>query len=120
MTNEAKKIVDGLRCCNEIPHDCTKKGCYLASSGRICVMALRDDAADLIERLSEQLERTKRERDAAIHDVGIALHCIKCKYDGHQFKNVEPCNKCIHNWRGKESQWKWRGVCEENSGGDVE
>lgn len=109
MDEKAKKIVDGLRCCNEIPHDCTKKGCYLASSKRICVMALRDDAADLIERLSEELDQVKRERDAAINDMrkyyGL---CSTCKHkDGVKCKLYEEgCKPC---------KWQWRGVCAENS-----
>lgn len=117
MTDEAKKIVDALRCDIECDYYMLK---------RCAAYKLEKDAADLIERLSEELEQVKRERDAAVNDMKILAIVAKDAYeagiDAHTVCNlcneIDECDRIPTplNDEGIDC-FKWRGVCEENSGG---
>ena len=73
-----------------------------------------------IKELEQRLAQVERERDAAVHDLKLAddLDCEFCKhqfggctYDGcKQCSSPCPCGSCRDN-----SNYVWRGVCEENS-----
>ena len=69
MTDEAKNLVELLR---------DENNCN--------VLDYIDDAADMIESLSEQLEQAKRERDAAVKDMHMTA--------------VTLCNACAHYHTG--------------------
>lgn len=121
MNEQEKKIVEKLRRCDECEdvEDCGYGNSYCGDK------TIRDYckiAADLIERLSEELERVKRERDAAVQELTdlevliapSAEMCSICKY-AHCEVEVEPCASCKPSY--ERSKWEWRGVCAENSGG---
>ena len=61
-----------------------------------------EDAADLIESLSTQLEQVTRERDAAVQDINMLCQCDVCtrlcKYD----KPNPYCECADFEWRGVE------------------
>lgn len=66
-----EEIVKALRC------DCTDCACclYCDDEGHCRSDYLYSDVADLIVRQAEEIERLKRERDAAIKDLAIANEC---------------------------------------------
>lgn len=103
MTDEAKKVVDALRCdfwnCGKCDYEENGGGC---DSDR-----LNTDAADQIERLSAELERVSLERDAAVRDLAINRSCATCKNEAGL--------KCAANGCAYDNEWQWRGVCEENT-----
>ena len=110
MTEMAMRIVNALRVeCGE--RTCTACPCDDWCSGRE-VNCLENDAADLIESMSEQLEKVTRERDAAVSDftefANIAAICVFCK----DFEFDKPCGKDI----SREDCWRWRGVEKEVEG----
>ena len=115
-----KKIVYALRCCAQ-DWNCFECGsrCPYFNVGNHCEDKLESDAADLIERLSEELEQVKRERDAAIRDARRGGHCVKCKHWG-----TKRCLDCCYSFGvGENDNWEWRGVVKENaenSGGDAD
>lgn len=116
--DEVEKIVKALRYCDsEEWTDCEK--CVRFGECYEDHRSVDADAADMIERLSAELEKAKRERDAAVNDIPRA-----CGYCKHFKTDVECCDipGCCDNpdcWNisGVNSGWEWRGVCEENSGG---
>lgn len=76
-----------------------------------------DEAADLIETLAAELERVKRERDAAVADLkglcDVCAHFETCDGpwcgDCDSFDGCEsPCKTCP-----AESNWQWRGAKED-------
>lgn len=117
MTDEAKKIVDALRCNCDEESKCDI--CEYHTNGGCYGMLLDANAANMIERLFAELEKTKQERDAAVNDISRA-----CRYCKHFKQDVECCDipGCCNNpdWNigGINSGWEWRGVCEENSEGN--
>ena len=65
-----------------------------------------------IGELEKELEAIKRQRDAAVADItDVVKNQYKCFVCAH-FKdaNDEYCSPCLHR-----SNWKWRGVCPENT-----
>ena len=70
--------------------------------------AIAEQARQLREALAE-LERVKRERDAACADLRINSSCATCEHlDGRMCKMItHGLNKCY---------WDWRGPCTENGG----
>lgn len=105
MTEEARELVELLR---------DEDNCN--------VLDYIDDAADLIESLSAQLDQVTRERDAAIRqqleaDKNNPFACNFCKHDevcdGRLLACGDcdmdcPCNTCVDR-----DKWQWRGVEEE-------
>lgn len=76
-------------------------------------------AANLIESLSEQLERVTRERDAAIRDIGEAAPCFACIHFKRNGGDCIGAHVCIDDilqdaLGGKYADyyWQWRGVQE--------
>lgn len=115
MGKDVEKIVRILQKCDDggFCDGCDYKD-EADSTGACKVMS---KAADVIERLSAELEQVKRERDAAVKDIPRA--CGYCKHFKH---DVECCDipGCCDNpdcWNisGVNSGWEWRGVCKENS-----
>ena len=80
-----------------------------------------DEAADLIESLSAELERVKRERDAAVRDIYNMKACALCKHypNGEQCETyfllcVECDNEnCICKECVNGEKLEWRGPQEE-------
>lgn len=120
MTNEEKQIIEKLR----------DGWCYYyrpSKDGYNSDMEFSTDKiADLIERLTTELEQVRRERDAAINYIhGIANEeevCIGCKYSvdfGVCNKDGAPTElwgcKC-GSGAGRTDYWEWRGGCDENGG----
>lgn len=66
----------------------------------------------VIESLSAELEQVKRERDAAVEDVRLAvcddLKCSTCMYKGNESHMCDDCD--VYTF----CNWQWRGVKEEN------
>lgn len=94
MTDEAKDVVEALRIVGD---------------------SLFDNAADLIESLSAELEQVKRERDAAVESM--RGWCAFCAHDerGKLLRESPVCLACMHNMDDEdlEDNWQWRGVKED-------
>lgn len=101
MTEEARNLVELLR---------DEDNCN--------VLDYIDDAADLIESLSAQLDQVTRERDAAIRDLcgycGVCIYktlpntyefCRNCKHSNRHYFTNEPA---LDSW-----QWRGADVCSE-------
>ena len=81
------------------------------------------ETADFIESLAAELEKVKRERDAAVrdirHDCDTCKHkeaCLSndfCEECGHAESDNTPCCSC-HNL----CNWEWRGPWAENGGSE--
>lgn len=74
------------------------------------------------EKLKQRLAEAERERDAAVHELKLEEDCEnckhrnECKYDGFGYKKCSECGECpCSKCDGGESQYEWRGVCEDNS-----
>lgn len=89
------------------------------------------EAADMIEKLSAELEQVKRERDAAIADMEEVQGCIcqACKHYYQPDPNVRKwsCRVLGEYWADicdhdggllLCGSFKWRGPCAENGGAD--
>ena len=109
MQKYVKRIVRVLR--GDGCDECEYNECKYYGSG--CdFIRLVNDAANLIENLSEELEQVKKERDAAVSDARLGGHCKKCKYIESIPEN-EPCRSCCYAY-GDKDKWEWRGICKEN------
>lgn len=96
-------LTNGCRCddCPAEPLKTGKRGCGYVSL----------EAADAIERLTADVERLTRERDAAVRDMrGNA--CLACAHY-EQKDGQHECFRCENR-----SKFSWRGVCAENGGKD--
>lgn len=104
MTKEAKRMVAALRVV------CDERSCEGCPCSDWCykrkVNCLDDDAADLIESLSEQLDQVTRERDALVEE--IAHYCGNCKYADNEY-GEEPCPPQAE-YSEPCQNWQWRGV----------
>ena len=69
--------------------------------------------AVLFEEAIAAGEKYKRERDAAVEDLGAmgehAPCCQTCFYNGTS-EDEEPCRSCYAGYI--ENHWQWRGVQE--------
>lgn len=102
--------------CRDCPYD---KDCYCRHSKDKDALALiqhletaNAEKDKRIGELEKELEAVKRERDAAVADItDVVKNQYKCFVCAH-FKdaNDEYCSPCLHR-----SNWKWRGVCPENT-----
>ena len=73
------------------------------------IMDLCMDAAEAIERLLSELERVKRERDAAMDDLRKYGQCGACK----NHYRAEPCGADLYSYC--DGGFEWRGatdICE--------
>ena len=86
MTDNENDVVEGLRLAGD---------------------SLFNNAADLIESLSADLERVTKERDAAVEDLKEFNSCYHCIY----YKTAE-CNDKCYFIIGNKPDWQWRGVKE--------
>ena len=73
--------------------------------------AIAEQARQLKEALAE-LERVKRERDAAVYDL-TSYHgdCKTCRHMADTSDSA--CRACSN---GKDNNWTWRGPCPQNGG----
>lgn len=98
MTDKAQKIIAALRtACGETCDDCPADEWCHGNGTR----SLEDDAADLIESISVELEQVKRERDAAVADINMCCPCDVCTRSCTSYK-VNPYDEC--------AEFEWRGV----------
>ena len=76
---------------------------------RTAQIALFEAAAALIESLSAEMERVKRERDAAVEELSYSRQCSICK------KHLSEGGDCYGNHKcgNGNPDWQWRGVKEE-------
>lgn len=66
------------------------------------------EAADALEQLQAENGRFKRERDAAVKDLGKIKSCKVCKHcDSLKTLISKICKECTHG-----SNWEWRGMKE--------
>lgn len=76
--------------------------------------SLEWDAADALEKLQAELERAKRERDAAVES--IPHECKTCLYHTVFFNGCTPDHDCTNPDGGcsnNNDRWKWRGQKED-------
>lgn len=118
MTEEAKKIVDALKHCADIDSECF--GCvYENDCSNACpndyAAKIKSDAADLIERLSAELEQLKRECEKQVPKKPRETRsCLMCAVCGRKITE-KGCKKLDRNYCkhcGQAIDWS------ENSGGD--
>lgn len=97
MTKEAKRIVAALRVV------CDERSCEGCPCSDWCykrkVNCLDDDAANMIEYLSAQL-------DAAVRDMGMTAHCDICGHHRNNGGNCIGVSMCGEH----RPRWQWRGV----------
>lgn len=76
---------------------------------------MREKTLQIVERLQTELERAKRERDAAVAD--IPKRCCLCKHERHMYHvdgRVDGvCKTCVENNR---INWTWRGPQDNQEG----
>jgi hypothetical protein len=132
MTEEARAIVEALRHLGN-PVDVALADCsscpmqdyphtMAVECGESCPGVLMLMAADLIEHLSsvaekastkaalcekvmEDYDKMRRERDAAVDDIELGVCCETCKHDDGVF-----CVECARV--ASRGNWEWRGVHE--------
>ncbi len=114
-----QEIVKALRYCGE-GDTVNCEFCPLQEGTVHACYELYQEAANLTESLSAELEQVKRERDvwklraeAAEYDMrkaimGTGSPCKSCKYP---IQDDAPCSVC-----NCVSRWQWRGPCAENGG----
>jgi hypothetical protein len=112
MTEEQKRVVGDLRMLiEETPLD-------MPITRRICTHAV-----SLIEKLAEELERVKRDRDETIVNMMRTDYCEACAHN-YEEKHCEcydyDCDSCKEGCACKccrnGSSFEWRGMCKENGG----
>lgn len=104
-----EEIKKGLECRSKFDH--CKGHCPYDGPGNsivTCTGRLSRDALSHIQQLESELEAVKRERDAAVKDLGQVIYGvdwgIDCEYCKHKDKTV--CESC---------EWEWRGACQDNA-----
>jgi hypothetical protein len=108
------EIKKGLRVCVNDACGCSEKCPYFNSSsnGVDCASVMHTDAITYIHQLESRLAQVERERDAAAKDLYAHDKCLVCKQelfgDGSYIQNA--CFDCV-----KRCNFKWRGVCAENT-----
>lgn len=111
MTDEAKEIVEALRksACNGCIHNKIGR-CMHIQQGKFCGSE-RHAAADLIEKLSAELEQVKRERNAAIADMEEMQGCI-CQACKHYYQP----NPNVRKWSCRVLGEYWADICDHDGG----
>lgn len=102
-----EEIKKGLECCTY------GEGCSVCpyDGAEDCAVQKNVDAIVLIRQLEAENAELKRERDAAVRDLGKARGCKTCKHITLSPED-RPCRSCGIRGIGYE----WRGLCEENGG----
>lgn len=72
---------------------------------------------EIVPELRKEIEKIEKERDAAIKDIPRA--CGYCKHYLHSKTHLCRSKKPCSNISGINTEWEWRGVCEENGGKDT-
>lgn len=121
-----EEIKKGLLCDgNVLPHECEK--CAYGGHEFGCVDQIERDALAYIQKLESRLAQVERERDAAVqclmeatkegavctgcrHDLGIDGRCEEADFDCKQCKIPCMCKTCKKN-----SNYQWRGVCDDDT-----
>lgn len=66
---------------------------------------------DLVLHYESRLARVERERDAAVEDLSVSKFCALCEEDANtQEYGSDRCHACLN-----KCNWRWRGVCAENT-----
>ena len=124
--NISEKIKKGLECCARMA------GCVgCPYRGEKCVLTVSVDALAYIQQLEErectlshdavtalinELEKIKRERDAAVEDLrahcGVCVHVRDCLVTGCSGDMGEACKQCPCLTCINYNNWQWRGVKE--------
>lgn len=112
-------IKKGLECCGRANCD----GCPYDFDCETPYEACARDALAYIRLLESRLAQVERERDAAVNDLEQSAPCFACY---HFMRNKGACKggmRCcdeqfkasigLTEYDGPE--WKWRGVCAENT-----
>ena len=102
MTNEARQVVETIKQAFSVFADME-----LPMEERVCMLS-HDAAMTLID----ELERVKRERDAAVEDLRNGAYCGDCVNYTTAIE-VEPCKACLANRGFTKPNWQWRGVKED-------
>lgn len=109
MTDEAQKIIAALRVvCDD--RACTECPCF-DWCNKNKTNCLDDDAADLIEELSVELEQVKRERDAAVADMEEMQGCT-CQMCKHYYQP----DQSVRKWSCRVLGEYWADICEHDGG----
>jgi hypothetical protein len=135
-------IKKGLEACSLLK-GCINKGCPYSDlgTGSICIPTMTGDALayiqqleaykrawaevlpriseaedmkETIERLSKHLDRVKKERDAALHDLMMMGISADREYLCHFCGSDSPL-RCEYCKDRSEEAFVWRGVCAENT-----
>lgn len=113
LLEEARnRMFEAATCIEEMDSDLSAWGDVASSPGAV------EDMARENYMLTERLAQVERERDAAVKDLGTEKSCQTCAHEGIRrsswcevicllCENIScPCESC---------NYKWRGVCEENT-----
>lgn len=113
--DEAKKLVEALREDAEWAHANEWEtpitlGDHLVEAAdlikHLSSVAERSSAkAALCEKVMEDYDKMRRERDAAVDDIELGVCCETCKHDDGVF-----CVECARV--ASRGNWEWRGVHE--------
>lgn len=113
-------IKKALELCGMLDGDCDN--CPYDTAKIYCGDRLQKDALAYINQLEQRLAQAERERDAAVRELKLGEDCDnckhrnECKHDGFGYKKCTECGECpCSKCEGGESQYEWRGICEENS-----
>ena len=116
-------IKEGLESCVDYyANGCGKQFCDDCPYSENECFQLEKDALVYIQQLESRLAQVERERDAAVQELEIAEDCYNCKYnyackhDGNGYRKCSECGECpCSECNSGQSQYEWRGVCEENT-----
>ena len=102
-----EEIVKARRCdCSDLDKDCA----MCPYMNNFCILNCARDAADLIEQQAREIERLKRERNAAIADLYKAKSCNTC---AKQYKDdclLEECMEPCSAFAEGEVPYEWCGT----------
>lgn len=110
---DIEKLIEQLRWwadnCDRTNYGCQARPFLLDAATAISTLQAEN------EKLRAELERVKRERDAAV--ASWRGFCAKCAWNGKQYladgKMDDRCKTCREN--GK-CNWQWRGQKEDGNG----
>ena len=110
MTEEELRAI--CKGCRERYPDGDFRGC--PNYADVELVQHEQSQADRIAKLEDELERAKRERDAAVKDLKHGDNCDICKWADTIPECTFECDECTLNCTCRtcrdESNWQWRGV----------